>query len=123
MHFFDNQYIAKTVLEIFKRAICLPYVRSCPVKREQYSYCSRIQISPSELTNLLSETKGYFESIVNDLNPRVIILMQMANTIMNNVFTIDNHHLIVGNKEYPVFCYDELEECHDEIKKLAMQPY
>lgn len=108
---------------VFKRAICLPYVRSCPVKRDGNSYGSRIQISPSELTNLLSETKGYFESVVEDLNPHVIILMQMANTVMSNVFTIDNHRIIINNKEYPVYRYDELEKYHDKIKQLALLPY
>lgn len=108
---------------IFKHAICLPYVKACPVKREEYSYNSRIQISPLELTNLLSETKDYFESVVKDLNPRVIILMQMANTVVNNVFTIDNHRIVINNKEYPTYHYDELEEYHDEIKQLALLPY
>ena len=89
---------------IFKRAICLPYVESCPVKRGE-------------------DTKGYFESVVKDLAPRVIILMDTANTVMNNVFTIDNHRVVINNKEYPVFRYDELEEYHDEIKQLALLPY
>ncbi|MGN0224589.1 MAG: hypothetical protein ACI4A7_00690, partial [Prevotella sp.] len=108
---------------IFKRAICLPYVRRCPVKRRECSYCDSIQMSPSELTNLLSETKGYFESIVKELNPRVIILMQMANTIMSNVFTIYNHRVIINDKEYPIFRYEELKEYHDDITQLALLPY
>ena len=108
---------------IFKRAICLPYVGRYPVKRREYSYCNSIQMSPSELTNLLSETKGYFESIVKELNPRVIILMEMADTVMGNVFTIDRHRVVINNQEYPIFRYEELEEHHDEITQLALLPY
>ena len=94
-----------------------------PVKRREYSYCNSIQMSPSELTNLLSETKGYFESIVKELNPRVIILMEMADTVMGNVFTIDRHRVVINNQEYPIFRYEELEEHHDEITQLALLPY
>lgn len=104
---------------IFKRATCLPYVGCSPTKQGEHSPSSRIL----ELTNLLSGTKGYFESIVNDLNPRVIILTEMANTVMGNVFTIDKHRVIINNKEYPIFRYEELEEYHDEIKRLALLPY
>ena len=82
---------------IFKRAICLPYV------------------SPDIRCN--------FESVVKDINPRVIIIMQKANTVMNEAFTIENHRVIINNKEYPVFCYEELEKYHDEIKQLALLPY
>ena len=108
---------------IFKRAICLPYVGRYPVKQREYSYCDSIQMSPFELTNLLSETKGYFESIVKELNPRVIILMEMADTVMGNVFRIDKHRVVINDKEYPIFRYDELEEYHDEITQLALLPY
>ena len=108
---------------IFKRAICLPYVGRYPVKRRECSYCDSIQMSPLELTNLLSETKGYFESIVKELNPRVIILMEMADTVMDNVFTIDKHRVVINNQEYPIFRYKELEEYHDEITQLAILPY
>ena len=82
---------------IFKHTICLPYVSS--------------------------DTKCNFESVVKDINPRVIILMDTANTVMSNVFTIDNHRVVINNKEYPVFRYDELEKYHDEIKQLALLPY
>ena len=108
---------------IFKRAICLPYVGRYPVKQREYSYCDNIQMSPFELTNLLSVTKGYFESIVKELNPRVIILMEMADTVMGNVFRIDKHRVVINDKEYPIFRYDELEEYHDEITQLALLPY
>ena len=47
----------------------------------------------------------------------------MADTVMDNVFTIDKHRVVINNQEYPIFRYKELEEYHDEITQLAILPY
>lgn len=81
------------------------------------------KVSSEAIETVWKQSYHYFESLINDVKPRVIIVTNKGQKLFEKVFKIENHSTEINGVTYPVYLEMEQERYRAEIEKLAVMPY
>ena len=83
----------------------------------------RKHINGHKLLELFQRNRKWLEDWVARFNPRVILISGAAETVMDTVYSIKNHHIEINGVSYPMYLMSEVETHREEIERLAAMPY
>lgn len=75
------------------------------------------------LSKVLNGSKGFIETVIKDINPRVILATDKAIDVLNNCYTINGNFIDVIGQEIPFYKLSSLEENRSAIEYLSRLPY
>ena len=83
----------------------------------------RKHINGHKLLELFQRNRKWLEDWVARFNPRVILISGAAETVMDTVYSIKNHHIEINGVSYPMYLMSEVETHREEIERLTAIPY
>lgn len=81
------------------------------------------KVSSEAIETVWKQSYHYFESLINEVKPHVIIVTNKGQKLFEKVFKIENHSTEINGVTYPVYLEMEQEQYRAEIEKLAVMPY
>ena len=81
------------------------------------------KISSESIEKVWKQSYRYFESLIKEANPRVVIVTKEGQELFEKKYKIDNHSTEINGVTYPIYFEAEQEKYRAEIEKLAVMPY
>lgn len=113
----DEEIESETVTDIvFQNSYATSYIARIPKmdkenKREDY------------LTKVLKGSKGYIESVIMDINPRVILATDKAIEVLTKCYNIKDNSILIAGVDIPFYKLSELEGNRPNIEYLSKLPF
>lgn len=112
---------------IFQNAVAKSYLSRFPHKMQDKYWVSKRDIeaymTQEQLVETLAESRGYFESIINDINPHVILATPLAKSVIEKCFHIESDAVQINGTCYPIFDMSCLQEFRGQVERLALLPF
>lgn len=121
----EYEYVV-TADTVIQHAIWIAYLPKIPKQEGRYSCYKRETVksmSTELLIEIFSKAHGYFDAIIDYLNPRVLILEKKARKVFESVYKVENHKVVISNREYSIYFDSERKKYKEEIERLAILPY
>ena len=121
-------YSWKVVSDIvFNKSYITSYIPKFPYRTRSPYYRSRWDVdklmTDDYLLKVFNGSKGYIESIIADMNPRVILVTDNAYPVISEVYSIDSNKVKINEVEYPIYKLSSLEDNRADIEALARLEY
>lgn len=112
---------------IFQNSFVTPYISRLPYRINNNNYAFQDEIikyvNQEFLSKVFEGSRGYIENIINDINPQVILVTDMASEIIKDVYKPSDKSINVDGVEYPFYSLSELPQNSAVIDKLARMPF
>lgn len=122
----EDQHLNE-VYFILHNVCMLPYIYAVPCVTKPQFYKQESDVSELFTTDYMLEVfktgKGYFEKIIEYLNPNVIITFDNAFEILNQTYRIDNYNIEINNSVFPIYQSTEIKANKEKIETLANKQY
>ena len=122
----ENQNLNE-VYFILHNVCMLSYIYAVPCVTKPQFYKQESDVSELFTTDYMLEVfktgKGYFEKIIEYLNPNVIITFDNAFEILNQTYRIDNYNIEINNSVFPIYQSTEIKANKEKIETLANKQY
>lgn len=112
--------------EIKDKTALFSYIPYFPYRTPQYWMIIdnvKKYMNVENLTYLLSSSHGWFERLVQTINPHVIIIDNRALPVFTSVFPVANNEVLINDTSYPIFTDTSVKENSKRIIDLAKTPY
>lgn len=105
----------------------LPYIYAVPCVTKPQFYKQESDVSELLSTDYMLEVfktaKGYFEKIIEYMNPHVIITFDNAFEVLKQTYKINNCNIEINNSEFPIYQSTEIKANREKIEILANKQY
>lgn len=122
----EDQHLNE-VYFILHNVYMLPYIYAVPCVTKPQFYKQESDVSELFTTDYMLEVfktgKGYFEKIIEYLNPNVIITFDNTFEILNQTYRIDNYNIEINNSIFPIYQSTEIKANKEKIETLANKQY
>ena len=123
---FDYTWTVHTDI-VIQKSYVTSYIPKFPYRSGKQFSCLKSDVEEYMTTEYLIKvfqgSKGYIETIINDINPRVILATDKAWGVIKEIYSIDSNSIRMGNKGYPFYSLSLLGENRAVVEKLASLPY
>lgn len=117
----------KEVNFISNNMCVLPYIYAVPCVTKPQFYKQESDVSELLSTDYMLEVfktaKGYFEKIIEYMNPHVIITFDNAFEVLKQTYKINNCNIEINNSEFPIYQSTEIKANREKIEVLANKQY
>ena len=88
-----------------------------------FPFRSKKVVSSQMLEEFFLKNYHYLEDMVARYYTRVIIIDNEAKSALSKLYSLEDHILRIGGKEFPIFFETEVERNREEIESLMNLPY
>lgn len=81
------------------------------------------EMTDEVLLSLLRESHNWLDHVVSQLRPRVIVLMDRAKDVFEQVYHISGHKVCIAKSVYPIYLTSEVKAHWPDIERLASMPF
>lgn len=112
---------------VFQKSYATPYIPRFPYRTGKSDWVMKSDVekymTPEYLSKVFKGSKGYIETIIKDINPRVILATNRVFEMMRDCFHCSSNSIIVNGIEYPFFRLSMLKENRKSIEHFANLPF
>lgn len=112
--------------EIIDNIAILSYIPKLPYKEpRRWMDLDQVKkrMTAKVLTALLSASHGWFERVMQSINPQVIIIDDEALPVFSTVFPVINNVVLINNTNYTIYTKSSVKQNNKTILTLAETPY
>lgn len=122
----DYQWLTETNI-VIQNSFATPYISRLPYRIDGKSSPSEDDvikcINEDFLLKVLAGSRGYLDTIINEIQPRVILVTDMAKDVVTAVYKPCDNRIKVDESEYPFYPLSELQKHSTAIEQLAKMPF
>ena len=115
------------IIQQFRDIVSFSYVPKYPLEKEErksyYPEYEGLNVSKDELVELFGKSKGWFELVMQYINPRVILIDDGACEVFNSVFPIESNSVVLNGLTYPIYKISESVDNMETIRALYKLPF
>lgn len=119
---YDKQITSDLVV---KKSVIMPFLPRIPKPLKYFAFVDDAKkvVSSQMLEEFFLKNYHYLEDMVARYYPRVIIIDNEAKSALSKLYSLEDHILRIGGKEFPIFFETEVERNREEIERLMNLPY
>lgn len=112
---------------VLQKSYATSYIPRFPYRTGQQHFCLKHDVekymTDEYLSRVLKGSKGYIETIIDDINPRVILVADKAYRTISGVYSINQNKVGINGVDFPIYKLSSLKDKKNEIEELAKLGY
>lgn len=112
---------------IIKNAYATSYIPKFPYRTGNKYWCSKDDVeqymTQDYLLQIFKGSKGYLETILYDINPRVLLVADKVYDILSKTYSLIDNEIVVNGITYPIYTLSSIESNRNNIEQLAKMQY
>lgn len=108
---------------IIKNSVVIPIIEGVPCQSHEETYKGFKELSEYPIKTYFQNCRLRLEKNINFFKPQAILVYKNILPYLSEVYHVEDDKIVIGEEEYPLYIWENLENDRDTIQRLAQLDY